>query len=679
VSDQTETTQPSEGLVSYINQGLTQIARAYFKSALQFLGLTSIGIIGLKILMGERPSIGIPIMIVAGVGIAAGLIYCINRLSTNGLLHSYSTLSDPQKNQKTLTQISLKIGGLSLGVILTVSLVLIAGIAIIFKTHGGTIQHQLETSIITTTLAITLGTTLIVAFIRIATSIYAKITDLTTDTVGRTEYDLLEDDLRNPGSIPDMVGDMLNKSIGMGSLIYECTLFCIVSSMVMSLISLEQLHNVPLLKILHLIGQPFLIVALGGLVSCGMMLLQLKRDVTISVTHMILATYASLCGAVIVLEMSGLMGKQTSLLVATGCAVGLALTFNNRWAMTSQSQWVAHIIKAFDTGAVSGFLRGILYAILSSIIPVIAMATLIFITFTVSGGFQNLLQGFHSLGIALLALLSPVPLLMSLGVIGAIADNSHGISQMLMDEDSTKHAKKLDLEGTENSALIKVFIIVAGMSSCLILMLLFVRRMMNIVMDPTLTIQQFIHILDLSILHPDIILGVFMGSMVIIAVSGVLIFAVQSGTEEITTDIRRQMSDKPGIWTGESLPDYHLIIDSVNQRTIKWVNYILAGILIIPIVSLLTIEFDGSLGVMLGMITTGTIVSLVASYAGALWQMAKKTIEMEDPNYMTSSRHLSSVFVDGIGDVLKDTVAPSLYMIVKLISVIAIIAGGLAL
>ena len=147
----------------------------------------------------------------------------------------------------------------------------------------------------------------------------------------------------------------------------------------------------------------------------------------------------------------------------------------------------------------------------------------------------------------------------------------------------------------------------------------------------------------------------------------------------MTADIRAQMSSKPGIWTGETLPDYHLVIESVNQKTVRWVKLILAGAVVIPILALLTIELDGVLGMILGMTTTGIIVSLVANYAGGIWQMAKKVIEVEDPNYGTSSRHLSSVFVDGIGDVLKDTIAPSLYMVIKIIGIISLMAGAIVL
>lgn len=703
-----ETQGPADGLVEFINQGVHQLGKDHLKNSLQFLAAVLVTVIGIKICLGEAPNIGVPIMVVTGVGIAWLNMRFMTQISAKGLSRIYAAIQkDDHAVRHELTRLCVTVGCFVMGALLTVLSILIGVLCMILSRHTG-LSTTLEIEMIVISMALTLGTTLFVAFIRLATSIYAKVTDLTADSVGRTEYDLMEDDLRNPGSIPDMVGDLLSKGVGMGLLVYECILFCVVSCVVMSLITIDEFHLLKITTIIRMLSQPVLILLIGGVISCGVMAIQKKITQTLSISKMILITYGLLVFCVGLLEILGMMSANMTILVISGCGLGIAITLNNQSAVSKQSLFVKKVITAFDSGAVSGFLRGLLYAIVASMVPILGVAALISITFTVSGGFQSLLQGFHALSLSLIAMLSPGPLLISLGVVGGISDNVHGISEMVMDEESIKkRAKELDIEGTENLSLVKTLTIVAGMTSCLILMMFFIKRMMvaitthfahdgmikvkdinvshtlnmgtETISIQDLTVQKLIHILDLSILHPDVILGVFIGSLIIVVVSGALIIAVQSGIEHMTADIRAQMSSKPGIWTGETLPDYHLVIESVNQKTVRWVKLILAGAVVIPILALLTIELDGVLGMILGMTTTGIIVSLVANYAGGIWQMAKKVIEVEDPNYGTSSRHLSSVFVDGIGDVLKDTIAPSLYMVIKIIGIISLMAGAIVL
>jgi K(+)-stimulated pyrophosphate-energized sodium pump len=375
--------------------------------------------------------------------------------------------------------------------------------------------------------------------------------------------------------------------------------------------------------------------------------------------------------------------------------------------VSEKSRRVDHVIKAFDSGAVSGFLRGLLGGILASIIPIGGVALSIAVIFGISGGFQDLLSGFHAMSLVLIAMMSPVPLLISLGVVGAVSDNVKGISEMVMaDEEVKKNAKELDISGTEDVSLVKSIIGVAGIMSCLIILVVMIKQILvtiglkaqgqkvflgDIHVSHTmltdvgrinisdLTIQKLIHLLDLSILHPDVILGLLLGSIVIVVMCGLLMGAVQSGVASLTDAVREQMATKPGIWSGESLPDYHDIIEKASMKTITWVRRILLLAVVIPFISLVTIKLDGTLGLLVGMISTGVIVSLVSNYSGTMWQMAKKKMEITDENYAASSQYLSSIFVDGIGDVLKDTVAPSIYVIIKIMGILALVFGSVTL
>lgn len=700
--------KPSGMLMSYINSGAKEISARNSKRALLALLVIMVVILGSQIAMGEFHNLFVPIVMVMGTVSAILTAYFMSEISTRGLVAVYEALKESESFfMRQMGKLAASVGLVSLGILIMVSSLTLKLVSFFTGSVEETLLRDLSpvlqaahwshfTNYVThfhhfqiiemtvVLLALCLGTTIYTLSVRLSGSIYAKIVDVFSDSVGRTDYDLMEDDLRNPGSIPDLVGDQVSNVIGMGMVIYECILFCIAAASVLRMMSLTSLAGLSQPQVLAMFLEPLLLFVVGAMISALILMVKLWWNLrSWGIRTMMLMSYVLLSLGAFLGEYLGLLMPSFAGFVVTGAVVGMALTLNNRWATSVTGNSVRRVIASFESSAVSGFLNGGLQAAGAIVVPILSAVMALVVPFWLTAG-QGLTIGFHGVSLVLVALLSPAGLVMSLGALGAVSDNVRGISEMVMDSDEAlRRAREQDANGTEPSTLLKTFAIVSGMSSCLFLVVFLGRRLMYHLMIKGgveyRIVEDFFDGLNLTLMNPHVITGLIWGSLLIVIFTGLLIVAVRSGGVVLTEQIRTQMATKSGIWNGETLPDYHEVIERIHGYSHRWTRRILGTMVVMSITTLFLFGVEGSMATLMGAIIVGLFVSLFSNYVGGIWRNAKKVMEISADHASDSNAYSACVFVDGIGDILKDTVAPTLYILVKMMGIIIVLFGVLAL
>lgn len=700
--------KPAGMLMSYVNSGAKEISARNSKRALVALVIFMVVIVGSQMAMGESHNVFVPIVMVMGTIAAIMTSYFMSEISTQGLVAVYEALKESESFfMRQMGKLAASVSLVSLGILIMVSALslkmvsffsgsveatLLRTISPLLKeihwahyTGYATHFHHFQIIEITVVLlAFCLGTTIYTVSVRLSGSIYAKIVDVFSDSVGRTEYDLLEDDLRNPGSIPDLVGDQVSNVMGMGMVIYECILFCIAAANVLRMMTLNSLADLTQPQVLSMLLEPLLLFVVGSMISAVILLAKLWCNFkSWGIRTLMVMSYLALILGAFLGEYFGILMPSFSWLVVTGSFIGMALTLNNHWATSVKGGRVQFVIGSFGSSAVSGFLSGALVAVGAIIVPILGVVTAVVVPFLLTEG-QGLTAGFHGVALVLVALLSPAGLVMSLGTLGAVSDNVRGISEMVMDsEESLIRSREQDANGTEPSILLKTFAIVSGMTSCLFLLVFLGRRLMyHLMMRGSVEhriVEDLFDDLNLTLMNPHVIGGLIWGCLIIVIFTGLLIAAVRSGGVILTEQIRDQMANKSGIWTGESLPDYHEVIERIHGYSHRWMRGVLGTMVVMSFSTVWLFGVEGSMATLMGAIVAGLFVSLFSNYVGGIWRNAKKVMEISPEHAADSNAYSACVFVDGIGDILKDTVAPTLYILVKMMGIIIVLFGVLAL
>jgi K(+)-stimulated pyrophosphate-energized sodium pump len=564
---------------------------------------------------------------------------------------------------------------------------------------GDTSDGRRLVMITTTLLTFSMGASLQALFARVGGGIYTKAADVGADLVGKVEQGIPEDDPRNPAVIADNVGDNVGDVAGMGADLFES--YCGSLLAACALGAAAWVHD-PAVQ-LKMVIAPLAIAGLGILLSVlGVFMVTTREGATQkdllgslarsinTVAALILAGSAALLHWLQLPSAWNLWGAVAAGLV-TGIVVGRATEYS-----TSAGYGPTRAVACqSEQGAATVVIAGMGLGMKSTAVPVLAVATGTLLAFLCASGFDitRLDLGLYGIAIAAVGMLSTLGITLASDSYGPIADNAGGTAQMCgLGPEVRARTDALDALGNTTAATGKGFAIGSAALTGLALIASYVEvvRMEMLRLGETLllagtpaevevsnaSLADFMMHFNVTLLNPVVLAAMFIGAMVTFVFSGMTIQAVGRVAGAMVAEVRRQFAADPGIIQGTSEPDYaRCVAISTRGAQREMVMPALLAVLA-PILVGLLLGVAGVIGLLAGGLASGFVLAVFLSNAGGAFDNAKKYIEEGHHGGKNSAAHHAAVIGDTVGDPLKDTAGPSLNIVVKLMSIVAIVMAG---
>lgn len=559
-------------------------------------------------------------------------------------------------------------------------------------------------TITTTMLTFGMGASTQALFARVGGGIYTKAADVGADLVGKTEYNIPEDDPRNPATIADNVGDNVGDVAGMGADLYESYAGSILATMALgaSAFASSAVEGMQLKAVLA----PSMIAACGVLLSIiGIYLVKTKEGAGMKELLHALSigtnTAAVLIAAVTFGIFAWLFGTETaqwwhvSLSVVVGLVAGIIIGQSTEY-YTSQSYLPTQkVSESSQTGPATVIISGLGLGMLSTAIPVITVGVAIILAYLCANGFHvefsaaNLSMGLYGIGIAAVGMLSTLGITLATDAYGPIADNAGGNAEMSgLPAEVRQRTDALDALGNTTAATGKGFAIGSAALTALALLASYVEEIKialirtgealpNGVEAAKATLVDFMDAYNVNLMNPVVLVGIFIGSMMAFLFCGLTMNAVGRAAQHMVEEVRRQFRTIKGILEGKADPDYArcVAISTKGAQHEMLLPSILA--IIVPIITGLLLGVAGVLGLLIGGLATGFVLAVFMANAGGAWDNAKKYVEEGHFGGKGSDCHKATVVGDTVGDPFKDTSGPSLNILIKLMSMVSIVMAGL--
>ena len=529
-----------------------------------------------------------------------------------------------------------------------------------------------------------LGCSIVAMFNRIGGGIYTKAADMGADLVGKTEAHIPEDDPRNPATIADNVGDNVGDVAGLGSDLLESFVGAISSAIILavslSLSSAASDASIPYDILLKMMYFPLVFVSVGLVASIlGIAYVLFKkgsdnphRDLNISTWS---AAFITIIGGFVANYL--MFGKESSeifklinfnigyispwiaasLGVVSGVVIGAIAEYYTSYDY-KPTQMISHASKE---GSALTITQGLAVGMKSCMYPLIVLGITTYVSYAVSGMF--------GIAMAAVGMLSFVSATVSVDTYGPISDNAGGIAEMSELEPEVREiTDKLDTVGNTTAAIGKGFAIGSASFAALSLMVSFLYAF-----------QPAGSKLELNFTDPKILAGALIGGALPYLFSGMLIEAVAKAARKMVEEVRRQFREIPGILEGKAKPDYKTCIEISSQGALKEMKVPAVLAILFPLVSgfLFGPYFVG--GLLIGATLSAIMLAIFTGNAGGAWDNGKKYIESGaiEGQGKGSPAHDAAVVGDTVGDPLKDTVGPSLDILIKIMSTVSLVAAVL--
>ena len=568
-------------------------------------------------------------------------------------------------------------------------------------------EHHLV--IITTTmLTFGMGASTQALFARVGGGIYTKAADVGADLVGKTEFNIPEDDPRNPATIADNVGDNVGDVAGMGADLYESYAGSILSTMALGAAAFSTLGaEMQMRSILA----PMMIAAVGVLLSViGIFMVRTKEDASMTEllkalsrgtnTAACLIAVATFCIMYVLFKDStDIVWWQVSLSVVVGLLAGVIIGKSTEYYTSQSYKPTQKVAESSQTGPATVIISGIGLGMISTVIPVLTIGVAIILAFLCANGFQiefnavNLSKGLYGIGIAAVGMLSTLGITLATDAYGPIADNAGGNAEMSgLEPEVRKRTDALDALGNTTAATGKGFAIGSAALTALALLASYVEEIKialvrigtdtldlgnRVVETAHASLIDFMEYYNVSLMNPKVLVGVFIGSMMAFLFCGLTMNAVGRAAQKMVEEVRRQFREIKGILTGEGTPDYARCVAISTKGAQR--EMLLPSILAIlaPILTGLILGVAGVLGLLVGGLGAGFVLAIFMANAGGAWDNAKKYVEEGNFGGKGSDNHKATVVGDTVGDPFKDTSGPSLNILIKLMSMVSIVMAGL--
>ena len=526
-----------------------------------------------------------------------------------------------------------------------------------------------------------LGCSIVAMFNRVGGGIYTKAADMGADLVGKTEAHIPEDDPRNPATIADNVGDNVGDVAGLGSDLLESFVGAISSAIILAVsLFLSNIANkltvsdTLLMKMMYF---PLVFAAIGLIASClGIAYVLIKkgsdsphRDLNISTWS---AAVITIIGGFVatyfmfkpetkaVLDVAGFKTGYTSPWIAASLGVisGVIIGAIAEYYTSYDYNPTKKIAESAKEGAALTITQGLAVGMKSCMLPLIILGITTYVSYAVSGMF--------GIAMAAVGMLSFVSATVSVDTYGPISDNAGGIAEMSELEPEVREiTDKLDSVGNTTAAIGKGFAIGSASFAALSLMVSFLYAF-----------QPEGSQLELNFTN---LAGALIGGDLHFLFSGMLIEDVANAARKMVDEVRRQFKEIPGILEGKAKPDYKTCIEISSQGALKEMRMPAILSIIFPVISgfLFGPYFVG--GLLIGATLSAIMLAIFTGNAGGAWDNAKKYIEsgVFEGQGKGSPAHDAAVVGDTVGDPLKDTVGPSLDILIKIMSTVSLVAAVL--
>jgi K(+)-stimulated pyrophosphate-energized sodium pump len=511
------------------------------------------------------------------------------------------------------------------------------------------------------------GASSIALFARVGGGIYTKAADVGADLVGKVEAGIPEDDPRNPATIADNVGDNVGDVAGMGADLFESYTGSIVAAMALTTAAVvgaekgvfedadvanwdSKAFALPLLVmgigIISAIIGTFL-VRTGENASMGRLLWALRTGV-FSASGLVLVGTAAL---LLVMDLPFDLFWAVLIGLVAGQVIGTATEYYTAYEFRPTQ----NLSKTAETGPATVIIGGLGLGMLSTAVPLLTIVVAIWATYQIAG--------LYGIALAAVGMLSPLGITLATDAYGPVADNAGGIAEQAhLDPSVRQRTDALDSLGNTTAATGKGFAIGSAVLTALALMV---------------TYSQVVGLETIDILDVETMLGLLIGGLMPFVFAALAMGAVGRAAMAMVNEVRRQFREIPGIMEGTGRPDYARAVAISTDGAIR--EMVLPGLLavVVPILVGSVIGAEALGGLLIGSIASGSVLALMMANAGGAWDNAKKYIEAGHLGGKGSDAHKAAVVGDTVGDPFKDTAGPSMNILLKLMSIVAVVFGPL--
>jgi K(+)-stimulated pyrophosphate-energized sodium pump len=545
-----------------------------------------------------------------------------------------------------------------------------------------------------------MGASSVALFARVGGGIFTKSADVGADLSGKVEAGIPEDDPRNPAVVADQVGDNVGDVAGMGADLYESYVGAIIAAMALGISTFVGKELV-----MQSVAYPLLIAAVGIICSVvgsflvqareeasqGELLRALRRGVY---TSAVLIALTALLITVLLFGSWSYWGLYVALVL--GLAAGIVIGFSAEYYTSSQYKPTQQIAATAQTSTATVMISGLATGMRSTAIPVIAVGIAIIAGYwaasTASGamaGLDPFKMGLYGIGMAAVGMLSTLGITLASDAYGPVADNAGGIAEMSHQKaEVRKRTDALDALGNTNAAVGKGFAIGSAALTAMALISNYHDQIAlqlgelggkatAILTGRSIELSKLDQIFSLS--SPYVLLGLFVGAMLPFLFCALTMSSVGRAAGAIVEEVRRQFREIAGLLEGRAKADYSRAVEIATKTAHR--EMILPAMLAIisPIAVGILFGVSAVMGVLMGALVSGFVLAILMANAGGAWDNAKKYIEEGHYGGKGSPAHKAAVVGDTVGDPFKDTSGPSLNILIKLMSMVALVFVGLVL